>query len=170
MPDDENFFPNNLVAQGKLKYAQGKRPNVDCILCSIRDNDPKVKSLKIFEDKDFFISLNLYPYNPGHLMVIPKKHAEDFAELTIEERNLLFQRIIECQNMLKAIFNPSGFNVGYNQGQYAGASISHIHVHVVPRYKEELGFIDIIGKTKIVVENVDSVFAKIKARINEFIT
>ena len=69
--------------------------------------------------------------------------------------------------MLQDLFHPTGFNVGYNQGNYAGASIKHIHVHVVPRYQSELGFIEIVGKTKIILESVEDVKEKILPRISQ---
>ncbi len=66
------------------------------------------------------------------------------------------------QNMLNELFSPTGFNIGLNQGENSGASISHVHFHLVPRYKGELGYIDIIGKTRVVVEDIDSVYRKMK--------
>jgi len=166
--EDENIFKTHLQAIGKLNYVKGVRPKVDCILCSIRDNEPQVESLKVYEDQLVFISLNRYPYNPGHLMVIPRRHIEKFEDLTEMERNYLFGIIINCQKLLQDIFQPTGFNVGYNQGQFSGASINHIHIHIVPRYKSELGYIDIIGQARIVPEDVFSVFEKIKAKIPQF--
>ncbi len=166
---EHNLFHHHLLAVGKFNYAKGERPNVDCIFCGVRDNNPDITSLKVYEDERVFICLNLYPYNPGHLMVIPNRHLERFEDLSGEDRNYMFQVVMDCQKMLQDLFSPTGFNVGYNQGQYAGASIRHIHVHIVPRYREELGFIDIIGATKIIVENADSVFNKVKARIGEYV-
>jgi ATP adenylyltransferase len=168
--DDDKLFPGHLLAVGKLNYAKGKRPDVPCIFCAIKDQHPDVESLTVYEEKMLFICLNLYPYNPGHLMVIPKRHVESFEDLTEVERNRIFKVVMNCQQLLNDLFNPTGYNVGYNQGQYSGASISHIHVHVVPRYKSELGFIDIIGKTHIVVETAGNVFEKIKSRIHDFIS
>ena len=166
---EHNLFHHHLLAVGKLNYAKGERPNVECIFCGVRDNNPDITSLKVYEDEQVFICLNLYPYNPGHLMVIPNRHLERFENLTSEERNYLFQVVMNCQQMVQDLFSPTGFNVGYNQGQYAGASIRHIHIHVVPRYREELGFIDIIGATKVIVEDSESVFNKVKAIISEYI-
>jgi ATP adenylyltransferase len=168
MVDEEHIFEHHLLAQGKLAYAKGTRPKVDCILCGIRDNDPKVESLKVYQDERIIISLNRYPYNPGHLMVIPVKHTEKFEELSEIDYNYLFKCVLQSQKLLQLLFNPTGFNVGYNQGDFSGASIRHIHVHVVPRYKGELGYIDIIGQTRVVVEGVDSIFQKIQSRIGEF--
>ena len=164
------LFSNHLHAIGKLNYVKNHNTKVDCILCAVRENDSRVTALKVYQEDILFISLNLYPYNPGHLMVIPTRHVEKFENLTKVERERTLEVVIQCQKMLQAIFSPSGFNVGYNQGIFSGASIKHIHVHVVPRYDQELGFIDIIGNGRIVVEQADQVMEKISARIKEFIT
>lgn len=163
------LFTDHLRAIGKLKYAKGNRPEVECIFCAVRDDDPQVQAWKVYQERDLFISLNLYPYNSGHLMVIPTRHVEKFSDLTEVERNRIFHVVIQCQSLLKELFTPAGFNVGWNQGRAAGASIQHIHIHIVPRYKTELGYIDIIGKTKIIIEPLSEVLRKIQARIHEFI-
>ena len=163
------LFGNNLHAVGKVDFAKGKRPLVECILCSVRDDDPKVKALKIYTEKFLYISLNLYPYNPGHLMIVPTRHVESFEELSDIERNRIFEVTILCQKMLRDLFSPKGFNVGYNEGSCSGASIKHIHIHIVPRYDRELGFIDIIGTTRIIILNAIEVMEIIKPKINEYI-
>ncbi|MHA1775662.1 MAG: HIT family hydrolase [Promethearchaeia archaeon] len=167
--DNEGLFTHHLLAVGKLKYAKGQRPKISCIFCGVRDNNPAITSLKVFQDEYLMVCLNLYPYNPGHLMVIPTKHVEKFEDLTENERNYLFWMVIQMQKMLQDIFSPTGFNVGYNQGNYAGASIQHVHVHIVPRYREELGFIDIIGTTKVIVEPLSEVLQKIQKYIGNYI-
>jgi ATP adenylyltransferase len=166
--NNDNVFQHHLQAVGKLSYVKGERPNIPCIFCGMRDNNPLVDSLKVYQDKHIMIALNKFPYNPGHLMLIPCRHVERFSELTDEERNYLFKRVLDCERLLQEVFNPTGFNVGYNEGQYAGASITHIHIHIVPRYKAELGFIDIIGGSRIVVEGVEAVKEKILRVIDKF--
>ena len=147
-----------MQAIGKLDYVQGKsRPKVECILCSIKEDSENVISLKIYEDDIIIVVLNLYPYNPGHLMIIPNRHITKFNQLTPDERNLMFELVIQCQQMIEDLLTPNGFNVGYNEGLVSGASIEHIHIHVVPRYKSELGFIDIIGQAKIIIQPLSEI-------------
>ena len=150
---------------------QGKaRPKVDCILCSIRDNDEKVESFKVYQDNTCFIVLNLYPYNPAHLMIIPVRHITKYTELTKEEMLHIFRIIQGLQLMLDDLYNPRGYNIGMNQGRDAGASIEHLHFHLVPRYGSELGYIDIIGHSRVVPEGLDSVKKKIDANITKYLT
>lgn len=143
----------NLFVPNKMSYARGKnRPDVDCILCSIVRNDENVVNLNVYETPLFVVSLNLYPYTPGHLMVFPKRHIVDIREYTDEEITALFTLEKLCLNVLDELYTPHGYNLGYNVGAVAGASIEHLHFHIVPRYRRELGFIDIIGGAKVIVE------------------
>ena len=127
MEKDDNLFQKNLHAIGKLKYVQElKTSEIDCILCEIVKDSDKVEILKIYQDDQMAISLNLYPFNPGHLMVFPLRHILDFRELTETEILRLSQLICKCQDMLTEMYSPTGFNIGFNQGRAAGASIKHL--------------------------------------------
>ena len=159
-----------MQAFGKLEYVQGKsRPDVECILCSIKKNDEKVVSLKIYEDSICFVVLNIYPFNPGHLMCIPNRHITKYTELTKTELLHLNRTIQGLQLLLGELYNPKGYNIGINQGGSAGGSIDHLHIHLVPRFGEELGFIDIIGKTRVLPEGLDSVKKKLTQNINKYL-
>jgi len=142
---------------------------VECILCAVRDNDERVRSLKIYEDALCFIVLNLYPYNPAHLMIVTQRHITKFLELTKEELIHFTRTIQGIQLLLDDLYNPKGYNIGINQGRDAGASIEHLHFHIVPRYGSELGFIDIVGKTRALPESLDSVKHKLESSIHKFL-
>jgi len=160
--EDESLFKNHLVAQGKLDYVQGtKKPKVDCILCEIIKGSDKVEKLTVYQDNLALICLNLYPYNPGHLMILPIRHITDFREFTDEEILHIMNLVKKCEDLLTELYHPTGFNLGINQGEYSGASIAHLHFHLLPRFRSELGYIDIIGKTRVVVEGIYSVYEKI---------
>jgi ATP adenylyltransferase len=165
------MFEKWLRALGKLDYVQGKaRPDVDCILCSVRDNDERVVSLKIYQDTLIFISLNLYPYNPGHLMIVPNRHVQRFSDLTKEELINLSMTIKGLKLFIDELYAPKGYNIGINQGKEAGASIEHLHIHLVPRFGSELGFIDIVGKTRVLPEGLESVKQKLLKNIDKYLT
>jgi ATP adenylyltransferase len=165
------IFEKWLRALGKLDYVQGKsRPQVECILCSIRDNDDRVVSLKIYDDNLVFISLNLYPYNPGHLLIVPNRHVLSFTDLSKKEILHISRTIQGLQLLLDDLYNPKGYNIGINQGRDAGASIEHIHFHLVPRFVSELGYIDIIGKTRVLPEGLESVKQKLTQNIKNYMT
>lgn len=145
---------DNLFVPGKIEYARGeKRPDVDCILCAIVEENDKVIRLDVHRSRLFVVALNLYPYTPGHLIVFPKRHITDPRMLDDEEVMELHKLQNLCLDILESLYTPHGFNLGYNIGEAGGASIEHLHLHIVPRYRREMGFIDIIGGTKIIVED-----------------
>lgn len=164
------MFKNWLQALGKLDYVQGdERPDVECILCSVRDNDERVEVLKVYQDDIFFVCLNLYPYNPAHMLIVPMRHVERYVDLKKEEMMRISRAIQGLQLLLDDLYSPKGYNIGMNEGQSAGGSIKHLHFHLVPRYGSELGYIDIVGKTRIVVEGLESVKKKLEQNMDEYL-
>jgi ATP adenylyltransferase len=144
---------NNLFIPSKLDYARGVRPAVDCILCSIIEGDAVVERLELWRDSNVLVTANIHPYNPGHLMVLPLRHVVDPRDLTPLEWQAMNRTVCKCMSVLEGAYQPSGFNVGFNTGGASGASIDHLHMHIVPRYHRELGFMDIIGGSRIIVED-----------------
>ena len=143
----------HLIAHNKLDYVQGKRPDVPCILCAVRDQHPEVEQLEVYRTPAFLVSLNLYPYNPGHLMLVPLRHIESPAELSDAEALELHHLQTLSLKVIGSLFPAQGFNIGYNLGQAGGGSIAHLHLHVVPRFRNEQGFMTTIGQTHILVES-----------------
>lgn len=146
----------------KIKYVKGEKPAVECILCAIRDGAPEVKDLTVYRGAGFIAAINLYPFNPGHLMIFPERHAVGLGELTDDEALSLHRLTVKAVDILNGEFNPAGFNVGYNLGRGSGASIAHIHAHIVPRYENEVGFLDVLAGSRIIV--VDPVEARDRLR------
>lgn len=144
---------NYLFNTDKLKYVKGDKPKVDCILCAIRDGHPDVQNFEVARRDNFIISVNLYPFNPGHLMIFPQRHIENLHDLADQEALSLHRLLTVTINILADEFRPDGFNVGYNLGHNSGASIPHLHLHVVPRYNNEVGFMDVLAGTRLVVSD-----------------
>jgi ATP adenylyltransferase len=143
----------NLFNFHKIDYIKGKkRPDVECILCGVRDKLPEIERLEIIRTNLTIICVNLYPYNPGHLMIFPQRHVKDIRGLTDDETRDIDKLTNICLDIMDDLYSPCGYNIGYNIGESSGASISHIHRHIVPRYPNEIGFIDIIGGAKIIIE------------------
>jgi ATP adenylyltransferase len=136
----------------KMKYVKGTRPN-GCILCLIRDKSPEVVDLTVFADDLFTISVNLYPYNPGHLMIFPRRHLEDIRVYTESEERRMNELTRRCLAILETTHQPSGFNIGYNMGAVAGASIDHLHLHIIPRYPREIGIADLVAGNRVLIED-----------------
>ena len=136
----------------KLGYLKGKKPQ-GCILCLIRDNSPNVDRLVVWENDLVMVSLNLYPYNPGHMLIFPKRHVTDIRQLTRIEKEEIDKATEKALGVLDRRFSPAGYNIGYNMGLSAGASIEHLHLHVIPRYRNELGIADLIGGKRVLVQD-----------------
>lgn len=158
----EDMERQHLIAYNKLDYVRGKRPKVDCILCAVRDQHPEVQNLEVFRDKDFLATVNLYPYNLGHLMLVPLRHIESPDELTEDEALGMHRLQARTLAVLRSLYHPGGFNIGYNIGETGGGSIDHLHMHIVPRFRNELGFIGTIGNTQVMVEDPKTMMERIK--------
>ncbi len=136
----------------KMSYVRSRHP-AGCILCMARDGHPDVVDLSIWRDELFLAAVNLYPYNPGHLLLYPRRHVEDVRELTAEEERRLASLQRWLLGLLDQAFAPHGYNIGYNMGGAAGASINHLHLHLIPRYPRETGIADLIAGRRVLVED-----------------
>jgi ATP adenylyltransferase len=97
-----------------------------------------------------YVVMNLYPYNPGHLLICANRHVADLTELTEGEREEIFALTSHAMVTIRKVSQPEGFNLGMNQGAISGAGVAaHIHQHVVPRWLGDANFMPIIGKTKV---------------------
>ncbi len=136
----------------KLGYLKGKKPD-GCILCMVRDGSEDVESLIVHQSDLSMVSLNLYPYNPGHLLLFPKRHVVDIRDLSDGERVDLDALTRRCLDILDRTHGPAGYNLGYNMGLVAGASIEHLHMHIVPRYPREIGFAELFAGKRVIVQD-----------------
>lgn len=148
-------YRSNLFTPGKKEYiaSRASRSDDKCILCAIARGEEGVANLEVGRADGFVVTLNLYPYNPGHVMIFPVRHVEDPRELDEKENGTLIRLQNLVLDVLAEEYRPAGFNVGYNIGPAAGASIAHLHLHVVPRYRNELGVVDILSGAKILIED-----------------
>lgn len=136
----------------KLAYLTGEKPS-GCILCLIRDGNPAVVNLTVYRKNGFIVCLNLYPYNPGHLIIFSERHVVDIRELDATERAALDKTIDRALNVMDGALKPTGYNIGCNMGLVAGASIEHLHWHVIPRYPREIGISELLAGKRVLVEH-----------------
>lgn len=129
-----------------LDLAPGADPQ--CPFCRIAAGGAQ-SELVVHRGGHCFVVLNLYPYNPGHLMVVPDRHVADYADLTPEETVEIATLTQRALTVVRAVSQPHGFNVGLNLGGVSGGSLSqHLHQHVVPRWSGDANFMTVIGQTK----------------------
>ncbi|MBN1412766.1 MAG: HIT domain-containing protein [Spirochaetales bacterium] len=150
----------------KLTYFKGKKPD-GCILCLLRDSNEQIVDLTIYRSEHFIASVNLYPYNPGHIFIFPTRHIEDIREFTGEEESQLTILTRKLLNVLDKAFSPAAYNIGYNMRPAAGASINHIHRHIIPRYPNEIGIADLIGGNRVLVEDPRVTAKNLRELLNE---
>ena len=148
----------------KLAYVKGARPS-GCILCLIRDRDAAVVDLSVHRDPLFIAAVNLYPYNPGHLLVFPTRHLADLRELHSQEERHLNRLTRYLLDLLDSLNHAGGYNLGYNMGQAAGASIDHLHLHIIPRFPNELGIADLLAGKRVLVEDPLETVRRLRERI-----
>ena len=136
----------------KMAYIKGSRP-AGCILCLIKEGAEEVVNLTVHTGKNLTICVNLYPYNPGHVMIFPHRHITDIREYTQDEAGELHELTQATLDVLDKTHGPAGYNIGYNMGGAAGGSIDHLHRHVIPRYPRETGISDLIAGKRVLVES-----------------
>jgi ATP adenylyltransferase len=138
-----------------------------CIFCHKPAEDRDDENLVLGRGEHAYVLLNLYPYNSGHLMVVPYLHTGDFAALPPEigmDVLTLTQRSLAA---LTAEYRPHGFNVGMNLGEVAGGSISaHLHVHIVPRWGGDTNFMATTADTKVLPETLDQTYRRLRPYFN----
>ncbi len=110
-----------------------------------------------------YLMLNRFPYNPGHLLVIPFREVSDLAELNPAEQADLMRALIFGETLLRAVFRPDAFNIGFNLGRPAGGSIDHLHGHIVPRWTGDNNFMPVLGQTRILPQALEETWQKLAA-------
>jgi ATP adenylyltransferase len=111
--------------------------------------------------------MNLYPYNSGHLMIVPFTHAGDLSGLPVTETAEMMQSARQCVRMLTEAFHPHGFNIGMNIGRVSGAGIeAHVHLHVVPRWNGDTNFMPVLADTRIISEALEDTYRKLREKVS----
>ena len=114
------------------------------------------KALIVHRGPHHYLLLNRFPYNPGHLLVVPYREVPELEDLDADERLEMMDMLVLSQNVLKKVLNPDGFNIGFNLGRASGAGIpKHLHGHVVPRWNGDSNFLPVIGKTRTLPQALD---------------
>ncbi|WP_246169550.1 HIT family protein [Actinotalea subterranea] len=153
--DPDGF--SRLWTPHRMAYIGGQdKPTGDgaaeCPFCRVT-RLPDAEGLVVARGALAYVLLNLYPYNPGHLMVVPYRHVADYADLDEAESAEVAALTQTAMRVLRAVSGPHGFNLGMNQGAVAGAGIAaHLHQHVVPRWSGDANFLPIVGRTKALPE------------------
>ena len=134
-----------------------------CIFCDHLAEGDDERAGILWRGRSCFALLNAFPYNTGHLMVAPLRHAGDLTGLTADERAELMELTSRSVAIVREVMNAEGFNVGANLGRVAGAGVpGHVHVHVVPRWGGDTNFMPVVGETKVLPEMLADTYAKLR--------
>jgi ATP adenylyltransferase len=145
-----------------MSYIGDGKPD-GCIFCVKPAEGQDEKNLILGRSGQAYVLLNLYPYNSGHLMVVPFEHTGDLATLPPEIGAEVLALTQKSLAALTSEYRPQGFNVGINLGEVAGGSISaHLHVHVVPRWGGDTNFMPVTAETKVLPETLDQTYRRLR--------
>ena len=138
-----------------------------CILCqALVDDEPLV----VHRGRRAFVILNKFPYNNGHVMVVPNQHAERLADLAAEDLAELITLTQTMERALTAVYGPHGFNMGMNVGRPAGAGVpGHLHLHIVPRWNGDTSFMTVFGETRVLPEELQITAERLRTSLRDLL-
>jgi ATP adenylyltransferase len=141
-----------------------KQNDEGCVFCRMLAEAEDERNLIIYRGGHAFVVMNLFPYNTGHLMVVPTRHTGDFASLAADEHLELDSLIARSHAALAKSLSPHGFNIGMNLGRASGAGIvDHLHYHIVPRWSGDANFMSVVADTKVISESLIDTWRRLKA-------
>jgi ATP adenylyltransferase len=156
----ELFSPQNSTGGGtverlwapwRMTYVKGETADEGCVFCTKPPQDRDRENLILTRCSLCYVIMNLYPYNNGHLMVVPYQHVAGFETLGADASAQMWDLCRRSVAVLRKAFNPDGFNIGMNMGRAAGAGIDqHLHLHIVPRWNGDTNFMPVVGETKVI--------------------
>ena len=155
---------DKLWAPWRSKYVTslgGKQKG--CVFCHIgKDKRKDRTNFVIFRREYCYAVLNIYPYNNGHLMIVPYRHVNDTAKFRPAERAEFYEAMEEAKILLREVVAAQGLNVGINLGKEAGAGFpGHIHMHIVPRWKGDVNFMPVTANTKVISQSLQEVYKRL---------
>ena len=156
---------DQLWAPWRLAYITGANPTSECVFCpsTLAPRRSEFESLLVYRGVTCYVILNLFPYNNGHLMVVPNRHIAALAEASSEELCELIELTRRAELVLGEADKPHGLNMGINLGKSAGAGgLDHVHMHVVPRWNGDTNFMSVVGETRVLPEELPQSAEKLR--------
>jgi ATP adenylyltransferase len=158
---------DRLWSPWRLDYITGPKDKSVCVFCrhaeETRTDPSNPASLVVATGVHAYIVLNRYPYNNGHLMVVPYTHTSTLTGLSVDELHELMLFTQRAEQALRAAYPPEGINVGINLGRAAGAGIEeHLHIHLVPRWSGDTNFMTVVGETRVLAEDLPATARRLR--------
>ncbi len=160
-----------LYTPWRMKYITSDSKQKDgCVFCSAAGaaSEQDRANFLVYRGQEIFVVMNIYPYNTGHLMILPYAHVPALSQISPEGQAELIGLTAYFTDLLGELLLPDGFNVGLNVGRAAGAGIDdHLHLHVVPRWNGDSNFMTVIGETRVLPEQLTDTYDRIVARLKQ---
>jgi ATP adenylyltransferase len=154
-------MPEILYSPWRMRYILSEK-ETRCIFCFADDSADR-EHLVLHRSASSFVIMNMYPYNNGHLMVVPVRHVPRLNDLTPEECDDLFRTVRLTEKVLTECYHPGGMNIGMNLGRAAGAGVEeHLHVHLTPRWDGDCNFMTAIGGVRVIPEDFETAYPRLK--------
>lgn len=159
---------NILFRPERYKYIKKIDLPKTCVFCDAAKNATSFETLCVYKSKHSMILLNKYPYNNGHLLVLPQRHIGELLSLSDEEYLDLMNVVKLGTKTITEIYQPAAMNLGMNHGAMAGAGIpDHLHFHIIPRWSGDLNFFPLIAETKVVIETLEQTYQHFMSYFNK---
>jgi len=157
---------DQLFSPWRMQYVL-RIPDVkedECVFCASPRTENDRDRLILHRDDDCYVILNLFPYNTGHLLVVPYRHVKCMKDLSVRERVQSMDLLVRAESVLRESFKPQGFNIGANIGTVAGAGIpGHLHFHILPRWEGDTNFLPVFGGVKSLPEALEETYDRMKS-------
>ncbi len=151
-----------LYSPWRIQYILSEKEK-GCIFCIKPKEDNDKKNFIVYRSEHSFVILNIYPYNNGHIMVVPNRHIATLDELPDEEAFDMIKTVKLSERVIRTVYKPDGINIGMNIGKAAGAGIDeHLHVHIVPRWNGDVNFMTVVGGYRVIPEAFETAYLKLK--------
>jgi ATP adenylyltransferase len=165
---------DKLFSPWRSKYISSfadKKNEERCVFCDAYSGENDEESLVVYRGKDAFVLMNRFPYNSGHMMVIPARHTADFSSLKISEMMETMDLLRVSERALRELSQPQGFNIGMNLGRVSGAGIDgHLHWHIVPRWNGDTNFMPILSEVKVISEDMAEQWKRLREIFQSMVT
>lgn len=158
-----------LFRPDRMKYVRKLLKTDGCVFCSAAKSKASLDTLCVYKTKHSMIVLNKFPYNSGHVLILPLRHCGDLLKLSEAEYRDLQDTVRLAMRALNEAYEPGGINIGLNHGAVAGAGIpEHLHYHMIPRWTGDLNFFPLIAETKVLVESLEQTYEKLWSILGKY--
>jgi len=161
---------DKLFSPWRLRYIQsaGRTRDRGCVFCRAVTRGGDRSNLVLLRGHGSYVILNKYPYNNGHMMIVPFAHVSSLRDAppnTLEEMMTL---VVRCESALRQAYHPTGINLGMNLGRSAGAGIEeHLHLHIVPRWDGDTNFMSVVHGTRVIPESLQATYRRLRPLLHQ---